>query len=271
MFALSSASSIYWEQAIVAFLILHLLIFPSSNGYNSYQDQDTSSIGGLKNPPPISVKLYYTTLFLDILALAASVFISFLFALFVLSFVLISRAYSYRHIRLKRYPILGFVTVSIFQGAIVYLMSIIAIENHRNLDFISYEILLAMIISTLFLGSVYPLTQIYQHEADKSDGVITISYKLGYIGTFIFSALLFLLATLCVFLYFFMAGKVELFFLFQVITLPIIIWFLVWFIKVVQNRKQASYENAMRMNTVTSVCMNIYFLFLTINRYGNWI
>jgi hypothetical protein len=43
-----------------------------------------------------------------------------------------------------------------------------------------------MSVASLFIGSVYPLTQIYQHEADKKDGVTTISYKLGYVGTFFF-------------------------------------------------------------------------------------
>jgi hypothetical protein len=46
-----------------------------------------------------------------------------------------------------------------------------------------------------FIGSVYPLTQIYQHEADKRDGVTSISYKLGYNGTFVFSGILFSIAT----------------------------------------------------------------------------
>jgi 1,4-dihydroxy-2-naphthoate octaprenyltransferase len=247
------------------------LVFPSSNGYNSCQDRDTTSIGGLKNPPPVSSKLYYTTLFLDILSIGASLFISVLFTVFVFAFILISHAYSYRPIRLKRYPFISFFTVSVFQGAVVYLMSLIAIENHHNLAFISSEVLMGMAISTLFMGSIYPLTQIYQHEADRTDGVISLSYKLGYIGTFVFSAILFLLATLCVFMYFRMAGNIALFLLFQLITLPVIIWFLIWFIKVIRSRKQANFENAMCMNLVTSVCMNIYFLFLFMNHYGNWI
>jgi 1,4-dihydroxy-2-naphthoate octaprenyltransferase len=39
-----------------------------------------------------------------------------------------------------------------------------------------------------------PLTQIYQHKQDLDDGVNTISYKLGYIGTFIFCAIVYILA-----------------------------------------------------------------------------
>jgi hypothetical protein len=32
------------------FIILHLLVYPASNGYNSYMDRDETPIGGLKNP-----------------------------------------------------------------------------------------------------------------------------------------------------------------------------------------------------------------------------
>ncbi len=58
-----------------------------------------------------------------------------------------------------------------------------------------------MLLSSLFLGSAYPLTQIYQHEADKKDGVISLSYKLGYKGTFFFSSILFTMASIFLFYY----------------------------------------------------------------------
>ena len=59
LFALSQADSINWPATLLSFLILHVLIFPSSNGYNSYQDRDETSIGGLKYPPKVSRNLFY--------------------------------------------------------------------------------------------------------------------------------------------------------------------------------------------------------------------
>ncbi len=53
-----------------------------------------------------------------------------------------------------------------------------------------------------FIGTIYPLTQIYQHEADANDGVKTISLLLGTKGTFLFSGSMFLLATLFIYLSF---------------------------------------------------------------------
>ncbi|UOQ78239.1 hypothetical protein MUN84_06535 [Hymenobacter sp. 5516J-16] len=37
-------------RAVGVFVVLHLLAYPASNGYNSYYDQDEGSIGGLRQP-----------------------------------------------------------------------------------------------------------------------------------------------------------------------------------------------------------------------------
>ncbi|NJO69937.1 MAG: UbiA family prenyltransferase [Bacteroidetes bacterium] len=261
LFALSQAPVIQWPETVLAFLILHLLVFPSSNGYNSYQDKDTTSIGLLKNPPPVSRRLFYSTLAMDILAVFAGLAVSFLFSCLVLTFILVSRAYSYRGIRLKRFPVTAFLIVSLFQGGFVFLMSVTAITDSAALPALSGNIIYGMAISSLFIGSIYPLTQIYQHEADKRDGVITISYKLGYLGTFIFSSLLFLIATVFIYLLFNEAGRSGYFSIFMVMMFPVIITMVWWFIKVMQNTSGASYSNTMKMNVVTSACMNLYFYF----------
>lgn len=68
LFAVSQANTINWRTTAIAFVILHLFVFPSSNGYNSFQDRDTGSIGGLKHPPKVSPNLYHATLLMDIVA-----------------------------------------------------------------------------------------------------------------------------------------------------------------------------------------------------------
>jgi len=177
LFALSQANDVNWGKTILAFVILHLFIFPSSNGYNSYQDKDETSIGGLKHPPKVTENLFYATLFLDILGILCGLIISVYFSLFVLIFVLMSRAYSYRNLRLKKYAVIGFLTVFVFQGGFVYLMASAAITSFNIGQFFTFNHLLCMSIASLFIGSIYPLTQIYQHEADKKDGVISINKK----------------------------------------------------------------------------------------------
>jgi 1,4-dihydroxy-2-naphthoate octaprenyltransferase len=270
LFALSQASQIEWTKTVLACIILHLLIFPSSNGYNSHQDRDETSIGGLKNPPKVTSNLYYATLLMDIIAVVAGIMISPYFSLLLLVFIFMSRAYSYRHIRLKKYPVAGFLTVFVFQGAFVYFMSMAAITGFNKADIISVNTIICMSISSLFIGSIYPLTQIYQHQADKNDGVISISYKLGYTGTFLFSGLLYTLATILMFYYFSLKHQFFAFFLFIVVILPVVYKLSVWFAKVRKDTRNADFDNTMAMNKLASFTMNLYFLILIINRYGNW-
>ena len=270
LFAVSQASTINWQTTAIAFVILHLFVFPSSNGYNSFQDRDTGSIGGLKHPPKVSRNLYKATLMMDIVAVMSGLLISYSFSLFVFIFILISRAYSYRNVRLKQYAIIGFLTVFLFQGAFVYLMTSSAISTFSFANFFTLNNIICMSVASFFIGSVYPLTQIYQHEADKKDGVTSISYKLGYNGTFVFSGILFTAATVFLYYYFNMKQQQIALLIFIILMLPVIIDLLVWFAKVRKNTDNANFENTMTMNLLTSTCMNLYFLVLILNNHFNW-
>ena len=270
LFALSQADTVNWQTTIIAFVIMHLLVFPSSNGYNSFQDRDETSIGGLKHPPKVTQNLYYATLFMDIIGVLCGLFVSVYFSLLVLTFVLVSRAYSYRKVRLKKYAVIGFLTVFIFQGAFVYLMTATAISTFSFAGFFTLNNIICMSVASLFIGSIYPLTQIYQHDADKKDGVISISYKLGYIGTFIFSSILFSIAIVFLFYYFNIKHQQIAMVLFLLIMLPVVIKLGIWFNKVRIDTVNANFENTMAMNLLTSVCMNLYFLVLILNNYYTW-
>jgi len=270
LFALSQAGTINWQTTILAFVILHLFIFPSSNGYNSYQDRDETSIGGLKNPPKVSKNLFYATLLMDIVGIVSALIVSVYFSLFIIIFVLMSRAYSYRNVRLKKYAVVGFLTVFIFQGAFVYLMTASAISSFSLEKFLTLNNIICMSIASLFMGSIYPLTQIYQHEADKKDGVISLSYKLGYTGTFLFSAILFSIATIFLFYYFNVKHQQIALIFFLIIMIPVITKLTIWFNKVRKDTGNANFENTMTMNLLTSSCMNFYFLLLILNNHYTW-
>jgi len=270
LFALSQADTVNWQTTIIAFTIMHLLVFPSSNGYNSFQDRDETSIGGLKHPPKVTRNLYFATLFMDIVGVLCGLFVSVYFSLLVLIFVLVSRAYSYRNVRLKKYAVIGFLTVFIFQGAFVYLMTSAAISTFSFAGFFTLNNIICMNVASLFIGSIYPLTQIYQHDADKKDGVISISYKLGYIGTFIFSSILFSIAIVFLFYYFNLKHQQIAMVLFLLIMLPVVIKLEIWFNNVRKDTANANFENTMAMNLLTSSCMNLYFLILILNNYYTW-
>ena len=259
-FALSQVNHINWYDAGIIFFILHLLVYPASNGYNSYMDRDTSPIGGLKNPLAPTRQLFMVTVCMDITAVFISLFISLLFALGILLYIMASRAYSYRKIRLKKYPITGYLTVVVFQGAVTFFLVYHGADSNHTI----HAPVIAIVASGLLIGGFYPLTQIYQHEADIGDGVKTISYQLGYVGTFIFTGIIYVLAFCILGLQFFLNLEGIRFIILQTFMLPVFVYFFVWFRKVLKNNKEANFKNTMRMNLLASVCSNLGFITLLI-------
>jgi 4-hydroxybenzoate polyprenyltransferase len=262
LLALSQINTPYtWLDALIPFLIIHLLVYPASNGYNSYMDRDEGSIGGLEKPPMPTIKLFYVTLVMDLVALlSAFLFVNAAFAASLLVYILVSRAYSARQIRLKKYAVLGFLVVAFFQGAFTYFLSQLGVtKSVLDINETSIWILAAC---SFQIAGVYPLTQIYQHKQDLADGVTTISYKLGYRGTFIFAGLMFTLCNGCYFMYFSHINRVNDFFIVQFFFIPIVSFFVYWFIQVSKNTSNANFKNTMWMNLIAAICMNICFLIL---------
>lgn len=264
LFALSQISNLHIEHAFIAGLVLHFLVYPASNGYNSYMDQDTESIGGIEKPPVPPKALFTVTLLMDVTALTISaLYINLGFSFCLLAYILASRLYSYRGVRLKKYPVLGFLTVFIFQGGFIFFMVLMAASHMSAIEIVQSPLLIAALATSFMIGGGYPLTQIFQHESDKADGVTTISMKLGYRGTFLFSIVMFTVVAILFFVYF--SGKNQnLFFLFQAFLFPVIVWFLFWMKKVWNNTSEANFKNAMRMNNISAFCMNAFFLTLLI-------
>jgi 1,4-dihydroxy-2-naphthoate octaprenyltransferase len=261
-FALSQVNALNKQDAILIFIILHILVYPASNGYNSFMDRDTGSIGGIKNPLQPTRQLFYVTVIMDVIAIALSLLITPIFALGILLYILASRAYSYRKIRLKKYPFIGYLTVIIFQGAVTFFLVYHGSESLHT----THVPMIATIAASLLIGGFYPLTQIYQHEDDKQDGVKTISYKLGYKGTFIFTIIIYTMAFAMLGLHFFLSREWNHFLILQIFMLPILVYFFVWFAKVLRNTKEANFKNTMQMNFLASTCTNAAFITLLILR-----
>ena len=259
-FALSQVKIINSRDAMLAFLILHLMVYPASNGYNSYMDRDTSPIGGLKNPMEPTSQLFFVTIVLDSLAIVLSFLISPVFAIGIFFYILASRLYSFRGVRLKKYPVIGYLTVIIFQGAVIFSLVHYGSDSNHTL----HIPVLAMIASSLLIGGFYPLTQIYQYDEDYKDGVITISYLLGYKGTFVFTGIVYALAFITLGWYFYLKSALFNFFILQIFMLPILVYFFIWFAKVLKNDEQANFKNTMQMNILASVFSNLGFITLLI-------
>ncbi|WP_207512337.1 UbiA family prenyltransferase [Longitalea luteola] len=262
LFAVSQVPVIHPGHALLIFFILHLLVYPSSNGYNSYMDRDETSIGGIRSPLPPTRQLFYISVIMDLVAIGLSLFISYWFTICIAAYIAASRAYSYRGIRLKKYPVAGYLTVIIFQGAVTFFMVYHGSSNDKTLTVPAA----GMAAASLLIGGFYPLTQIYQHEADRKDGVITISALLGYRGTFVFTALIYTIAMSILAWWFISHDQQKKFLALATMMLPILVYFFSWAGLVWKDEKRADFSNTMRMNILASICTNLAFLTLLIWR-----
>ncbi|WP_209329262.1 UbiA family prenyltransferase [Lunatimonas salinarum] len=266
LFAVSRASDPFHRDTIWLFVLLHFLVYPSSNAYNSIQDRDSGSIGGLKNPPPIPEGLWVVTFVFDCLALGLGAWLLGVEVMVLLGgYILASRAYSYRGIRLKKYAIGGFLLVASLQGGLIYLVTSM-VASHQHFFELGAEVFLGALAATVMIGAGYPITQIYQHQQDRLDGVNTLSMKLGVRGTLLFSVSLFGLFTALVFLLW--KESVFVGFLFLLVTAPTAFFFLNWIKRVREDLSAADYDNTMRMNLISTITLNVFFTTLLI--FQSW-
>ena len=101
LFAVSISNNPFLGNVLLVFFILHFLLYPASNGYNSYFDKDEGSIGALKNPPEVSLQLYRVSLLLDGIAILLGFLINWQFVVMIFIYGIVSKAYSHPSIRLK--------------------------------------------------------------------------------------------------------------------------------------------------------------------------
>src|SRR5688572_10893798 len=175
LFSLAISPNISEKSVLWTFIIVHFFLYPASNGYNSYFDKDEKSIGGLKNPPPVNTGLYYLSLLFDAIAIGHGLlYINVTFALMLLIYGLVSKAYSHPSIRLKKLPLTGWLVAGLFQGLFTFAMCYIGINKYSLENVLQLNVLIPGILTTIMLWANYPMTQIYQHDEDEKHGDMTI-------------------------------------------------------------------------------------------------
>ena len=267
LFSLSvSPNNTLYAPVFWTFIIIHLLLYPASNGYNSYFDKDEKSIGGLKNPPPVNKGLYSLALLFDALAIGLGwLMISFTFAVMLLVYGLVSKAYSHPGIRLKKYPIGGWLVAGVFQGFFTFIMCYVGINRFSLETAWQWPVLIPAALSTLMLWGNYPMTQIYQHGEDGRRGDKTLSLLLGIRGTFYFVGAVFGMVTLAFVAYFnaYFSSRQALAFL--IALSPVVLYFSYWFVQAYRDESKADYQHTMRLNFISATCLNAFFLYLTLS------
>jgi 4-hydroxybenzoate polyprenyltransferase len=259
LFAYYAAGPLDPVRAAAAFVVLHLFVYTASNGFNSFYDRDDGPIGGIRRPPAVTPDLLPLALVLDAVGLALSFIVHPLFAAAILVYGLCSKAYSWDRIRLKRLPVTGWLGTALVQGAFTFLaVAVFCAAGPPRPP--GPRLLLAALACSLFLGAVYPLTQVYQHEADAARGDLTMSRLLGVRGTFRFSGAFILLAGAAFGAWFMLFGTPLRLATFALSQLPTLVYFTLWWARVARRPGAADYGSALRMNVIASGLMNAWFI-----------
>lgn len=261
-FALGISPNLNGARLGWTLLIIHFFLYPASNGYNSYFDKDEKSIGGLRNPPPVTKGLYYTSLLFDVIALILGwLFVSPLFAAFLFVYGLASKAYSHPAVRLKKYAVLGWLTVVFFQGCFTFLMCYLGINDFELENLNQAKVLSAAALTSTMLFATYPMTQVYQHEEDAARGDRTMSLLLGVRGTFYFAMVFFMVVTAGFVFFFYRFYTPAFAYAFVLALSPVVIFFLWWLYAVVNDPTRANHRNTMWLNFISATCLNGFFIY----------
>ncbi|MBA4299958.1 1,4-dihydroxy-2-naphthoate octaprenyltransferase [Algoriphagus alkaliphilus] len=262
LFALALTPNLNGDRLLLVFLALHLFLYPSSNGYNSFFDRDEESIGGLKHPPKVTPDLYWLSQGFFLISLILGAMISLGFAGMLLVYGLVSMAYSHPRIRIKKYPWASWIIAGFFQGYFTFAMAYAGLSDLGWDVIVKPHVIIPGLLTSLMLWGNYPLTQVYQHREDSKRGDCTLSLKLGIKGTFLFSALFFALTGAAFIWYFLDRGQDQIIWVYLGAMAPIILFFLIWFGFVNQNpEKYASYSWAMGMNSLSALALNAFFIY----------
>lgn len=263
LFAVSISPNLNGGRLLWSFLILHFLLYPASNAYNSYFDKDEKSIGLIKNPPKVKRELYWVALSMDALAILIGwIKINGLFALMLFLYGLASKAYSHPAVRLKRYAWTSWFIAGFFQGFFTLLMSYVAINDFAVAPLLVPEVLVPAVLASMVLWASYPMTQVYQHEEDSRRGDNTLSILLGIKGTFWFALVFFVVATVGFIIYFYKFQQPRFALVFLAALSPMVVYFLSWFYQVLKDETKADYARTMWLNFISSFCLAGFFLWL---------
>lgn len=266
-FSLGFSKQLNWLKAFELFLTLGLGVFAASNGYNSYYDRDETSIGGLENPPKVTPDLLYWSLAVEYLAIAFSwLLFGSVVATLLFIYGLFSKLYSHPRVRLKKYPLISFFGVAVFQGGLIFLVCILCFSpgvDPSNL-FRYPSFWLGFIASSLIIAASYPITQIYQHREDLARGDQTLSSRLGVKGTLALADILFLAAGVAILLHWGFSWS-SLIFIFS--ALPGLLYLKAWKKAVNEDESKANFHGTDRFLKISSVGSNLGFLLIwLINR-----
>jgi 4-hydroxybenzoate polyprenyltransferase len=271
MMAFVVAPSIDPLNAAVVFIVLHIFLYTASNGFNSFYDRDEESIGGLRNPPPVTSDLLWFSLALDGIGTLLAFIVGWRFALGCFIYGVASKIYSWNMTRIKKYGVVSWLFVGLGQGTLTFLLIIMSIADRQEQDFydIGADVIPALLTGCFLLG-VFPLTQIYQHREDARRSDMTISRMLGIEKTFYCAGVCMIVAIAGFFVFFERHSGHPVALLFLGMLLPAVVYFIRWFYACRNAPAHADFSHCMRMNFTASTGVNLFGVIAIVLLHAGW-
>jgi 1,4-dihydroxy-2-naphthoate octaprenyltransferase len=179
-------------RTTLAFLLVHLALYPGANAYNSSFDRDTGPIGGLARPPAVPAGLGRWSAWLQATGAALAPVVGLPFAAGYVALWGIFTAYSHPRTRWKRSPAASTAAIVVGQGGIGFWLGWSAAgrgaEGSAGLAAWTVADAWALAAAAAVVSALYPLTQVYQLDADRARRDRTLAAVLGVRGTFAWAA-----------------------------------------------------------------------------------
>jgi 4-hydroxybenzoate polyprenyltransferase len=170
----------------VACFLIHVCLYGGATAFNSVFDRDDGPIGGLKRPPPVPAGLLAFSLALQVAGAAAALGVGPVFAALYLVMGCLGVAYSHPRWRLKARPWASILAVAFGQGIFGFFAGYAAAGGAAS-GAATERVVEAALIAALATTALYPLTQVYQADADRRRGDRTFAACYGARATFGFA------------------------------------------------------------------------------------
>ena len=183
-------------RTTLGFLLVHLALYPGANAFNSAYDRDTGPIGGLARPPAVPPGLARWSALLQATGAALSALVGAGFAIGYLALWGVFTAYSHPRTRWKRSPVASTAAIVTGQGGVGYWLGWSASGPREPLTLNAWSSTdaWALVAASAVVAALYPLTQVYQLDADRERRDRTLAAVLGPRGTIAWAAAWFGLA-----------------------------------------------------------------------------
>lgn len=168
---------------LAAYLAFHLFLYAGGTALNSNYDRDTGPVGGLAAPPPPPKYLFEFSIGWQSIGFVLALRVNLTVAAIYFIMFWMSVAYSHPRVRLKGKPFGALLTIMFGQGILPFYAGW-ATSVGSLMGGGQAWVLIAALSVTLITGGMYPLTQIYQLDADAERGDLTSARFLGVENSF---------------------------------------------------------------------------------------